>query len=71
MAEAVKGGRFVGEVLIERAVVWADQRREKVGGSAGGGDKGKFGPAGQGLSGAGSAGELLSPITAGGCWRSC
>ncbi len=50
VGEAVKRGHFAGEVLIKRAVVWADQRREKIGRSARGGDKGKFGTAGQGLS---------------------
>ncbi len=50
VGEAVKGGHFVGEVLKKRAVVWADQCRDQVGGSGGGGDKGKFGAAGQGLS---------------------
>ena len=50
VGEAVKGGHFAGEVLIKRAVVWADQCCDQVGGSGGGGDKGKFGAAGQGLS---------------------
>ena len=31
VGEAVKGGHFAGEVLIQRAVVWADQCRDQVG----------------------------------------
>ena len=50
VGEAVKGGHFAGEVLIQRAFVWADQCRDQVGGSGGGGDKGKIGAASQSLS---------------------
>jgi hypothetical protein len=50
VGDAVKGGHFAGEVLIKRAVVWADQCRDEVRGSGGGGDKGKFGATGQGVS---------------------
>ena len=49
VGEGVEVGHFAGEVLAERAVFWADQRRDQVGGSGGGCDKGKFGSAGQAL----------------------
>ena len=50
VGEAVNAGHFAGEVLIQRAVVRADQCSEQIGRSGGGGDKGKFGATGQGLS---------------------
>lgn len=57
VGEAVEGGHLVGDVLVGRAVVPAEEGGDQIGRPGGGGHEGDFGPARQGLPDLGQLGR--------------